>query len=174
MAIEVSANEVIDLSFRRGVQILELVHRLELDDVETVREHSIGLPFEQVLAFIGGDVRHGREHIGAVRRGTFDAVSVVDAALAGFVINVEVLEVVVEVDRAGAEVASEEGCVGGEDGRDVDMALAKEGNGKTGLPLVEVCDDDVVELAGDVLEGESANDVMVWVSRTSPRNQATM
>ena len=46
MAIEVSANEVIDLSFRRGVQILELVHRLELDDVETVRENAIRFALE--------------------------------------------------------------------------------------------------------------------------------
>ena len=57
-------------------------------------------------------------------------------------VNVKVLEVVVKVDGAGAE-----GGVGGEDGGHVDVTLAKEGNGKTGLPFVEVGDDCSVESA---------------------------
>ena len=43
--------------------------------------------------------------------------------------------------------------MGGEDGRDVDMTLAAEGNGEAGLPLVEVGDNGAVELARDVLGG---------------------
>ena len=40
----------------------------------------------------------------------------------------------------------------GEDGGDVDVSLAAEGDGEAGLPLVEVCDDDAVKLAGDILD----------------------
>ena len=43
--------------------------------------------------------------------------------------------------------------MGGEDGRDVDMTLAAEGDGEAGLPLVEVGDDGLIELARDVLQG---------------------
>lgn len=43
--------------------------------------------------------------------------------------------------------------MGGEDGGDIDMALATEGNRETGLPLMEVCDDGRGKLAGYVLDG---------------------
>jgi hypothetical protein len=66
---------------------------------------------------------------------------VVNAALAGLLVDVKVLEVVVEIDRAGAEVAAEERRVRRKDGRHVDMALAAERDGEAGLPLVEVSDD---------------------------------
>ena len=39
----------------------------------------------------------------------------------------------------------------GEDGGDVDMSLAAEGDGEAGLPFVEVGDNGAVELARDVL-----------------------
>ena len=80
-----------------------------------------------------------------------DAVAVVCATLACFMVDVEVLEVVVKVDGAGAEVAAEEGGVGGEDGGDVDVSLAAEGDGDAGLPFVEVGNNGAVELAQDVL-----------------------
>ena len=104
-----------------------------------------------MLALVCSDMRNRSENIRAVCRRTFDTVSVVNAALARFVVDVKVLEVVVKVDGAGAEIASEKGRVGGEHGRDVDMALAKEGDGEASLPLVEVGDNGLVSLAGDVL-----------------------
>lgn len=47
------------------------------------------------------------EDIGAMRSRAFNAVSVVDPALASFMVDVEVLEVVVEVDAASTEVTTE-------------------------------------------------------------------
>ena len=73
------------------------------------------------------------------------------AALARFMVDVEVLEVVVKVDGAGAEVEAEEGGVGGKDSGDVDVSLAAEGDSEAGLPFVEVGDNGAVELARDVL-----------------------
>ena len=104
-----------------------------------------------MLALVRGDVRDGGEDVRAVRRGALDAVAVVDAALAGLVVDVEVLQVVVEVDGAGAEVAAEEGGVGGKDSGDVDVSLAAEGDSEAGLPFVEVGNNGTVELAQDIL-----------------------
>ncbi len=56
MPIEVPSNEFVNLRLRGSVQILELVHGLELDHVQTVREYAIGLTLEQVFRFIGRDV----------------------------------------------------------------------------------------------------------------------
>jgi hypothetical protein len=61
----------------------------------------------------------------------------IDTTLSGFVVNIEVLEVIVEVDRAGAEVSTEGGmcceccCY-------VDVTFAAEGDSKACLPLVEM------------------------------------
>lgn len=94
-----------------------------------------------MFAFVRRDMRYGCENISAMRSGALDAIAVVDTAFSGFMINVEVLEVVVEVDGAGAEVASEESCVGCEDCCDIDMTFAAERDGEACLPLVEMGDD---------------------------------
>ena len=78
-------------------------------------------------------------------------IPVIDAALPSFVIDIEVLQVVVEVDRAGAEVATEEGGMGREHGRHIDMTLPAERDGDAGLPLMEVGDDRFREIASYVL-----------------------
>lgn len=51
-----------------------------------------------MFTFVRRDVRDGSEDIGAVGGGALDAVSVVDSTFSCFVIDVEVLEVVVEID----------------------------------------------------------------------------
>ena len=94
-----------------------------------------------------------------MRGGTLDAVPVVDAALARLVVDIEVLEVVVKVDTARTEVSTEKGSVGGEDGSHINVSLPAEGDGETGLPLVEVGDDGLVGLSGGELKSaESKND----------------
>lgn len=100
-----------------------------------------------MLALVSGNVGDGSEDIGAVGRAPLDAVTVVDSSLAGLVVDVEVGQVVVEVDGSGAEVATEESGVGGEDGGHVNVTLAAEGDSETGLPLVEVGDDGLAALA---------------------------
>ena len=172
VAVKVAADEVVDLGFGGGVEVLELVHGLELDDVEAVGDDAVGLALEEVLGLVGGDVRDGGEDVGAVRGAPLDAVAVVDAAFAGLVVDVEVLEVVVEVDGAGAEVATEEGCVGCEDGGDVDVSLAAEGDGEPGLPLVEVGDDGFFELVAHVLQ-ECKLSVCVNKKRTDGPRRGT-
>lgn len=56
-------------------------------------------------------------------RRPFDAVSVVDTALASLVVNVKVLEVVVEVDTTSAEVTAQKRRMGGENSGDIDVAF---------------------------------------------------
>ena len=107
------------------------------------------------------------------------------ASFACFVVDVEILEVVVEIDIAGAEVTTKEGRVGREHGRNVDMSLSTERDGNAGLPLVKVGNDGGVELLRDILHDARvgrAKPVSVGrvpqrkttdQRRTWPRNHAT-
>jgi len=76
-----------------------------------------------MLALVCSDVRNGGKDISGVGGGSLDAVSMVNATLSSFSIHVKPLEVVVEVDRSGAEISSEEGGVGGENCGYIDSAL---------------------------------------------------
>ena len=46
MSVEVSANEFIDLCLCSSMEILEFVHCLEFDDVQTIGKDTVGLAFE--------------------------------------------------------------------------------------------------------------------------------
>jgi hypothetical protein len=150
-----TTDELVDLGLGGGVHVLELVHSLELDDVETIGKDAVRFSLEEMLGFVGSNVGDSGKDVGTVGSTAFYAVAVVDTALASLVVDVKVLEVVVKVNGASAEVSSEKGSVCGEDSGDIDVSFAAERDGEAGLPLVEVCDDDLVELAGDVLEGGS-------------------
>lgn len=120
------------------MEILEFVHRLELDDIETVWKDTIGFALEQMLALVCGDVRDSGEDIGTMRGRTFDAVSVIDTTLSGFVVDVKVLEIVIEIHGSCAEISSKKGSMCGEDCGDVDVALSAQGYSQTRLPFVKM------------------------------------
>ncbi len=96
------------------------------------------------------------EDVAGVGGGALDAVPVVDASLAGLGVDVEPLQVVVEVDGTGAEVASEERGVRGEDGRHVDPSPLGQRQGHSGEPLVEMCDDGFLLLVAHELGTNSS------------------
>lgn len=102
MPVEVTTDEFVDFGLAGGMEVLEFVHRLELDDVQAVRKNAIGFALEKMLALVGGDMGNGGEYVSAMGRRTFDAVSVVDSAFSRFMVDVKVLQVVVEIDRACA------------------------------------------------------------------------
>jgi hypothetical protein len=56
----------------------------------------------------------------------------VDATLSRFCIDIEILQVVVEVDRPGAEITPEKSSVRGEDGGEVHLALFRQGKSNSG------------------------------------------
>lgn len=91
MTIKVSTNKLVNLGFRGRMQVLELVHCLELDDVETVGHDPVRLAFQEMLRLVRRDVGDGREDVRAVCRRTLNAVAVVYATLASFMIDVKVL-----------------------------------------------------------------------------------
>lgn len=111
-----------------------------------------------MLGFVGRDVRDSGEYVGTVCSASLDAVAVIDATFSCLVVNIEVGEVVVEIDRSGTKVTSEKGGVSREDGRYVDVAFSAQGNGQTCLPFVEVGDDGLRSLASRELAG-SAHEV---------------
>jgi len=104
-----------------------------------------------MLGFVGSDVRDSSEDVATVGGGTFDAVAVVDTALASLVVDVKVAKVVVKVDGSSTEVSSEQSGVCREDSGDIDMALAAQGDAHTSKPLMEVCDHSGSLLMGDEL-----------------------
>lgn len=131
VTVKVTANKVVDLLLRCLMQVLELVHGRELDDVHTVGQDSIRFSLEQMFRFVRRDVRDSREDVRGMCGCSFDTVSMVDTSLSGLMVDIEVLEVVVEVDTTGTKISSEQGCVSGEDCRDVDSPLSTEGQGHT-------------------------------------------
>jgi hypothetical protein len=151
---------------------------LELDDVEPIGHYTVRLALQEMFRLICRDVGHRREHVRAMCGRTFDTIAVVYATLASFMVDIKVLEVVVKIDAAGTEIATEEGSMGREHGRDVDVSFSAERDGDAGLPLVKMSDDGGVELLRHILNdrrpipvsGERTGDDG---SRTSPRNHAT-
>lgn len=123
MPIEMAADKLVDFGFGRRMKVLELVHSLEFDYVEAVRQNPIWLPLQKMLAFICCDMGDGCEDVRAMCRRAFDAVAVIDPSLPGFMVNIKVLEVVVEVDGTRAEIATKESCVGRKNSRYVDVPL---------------------------------------------------
>ncbi len=153
VAVEMPAHKVVDLDLGLLVQILELVGGRELLHVQTVGQDTVRLSLQKMLALVCGDVGNRCKHISRVRSGALNAVAVVDTALSCLGVDVEVLEIVVEIDRAGAEVATEERGVGGEDGGNIDAALLAERDRDTCQPFVELDNDGSLLLMVDILEG---------------------
>jgi hypothetical protein len=91
------------------------------------------------------------EDVGRVCGCSLDAVAMVYSSFAGFVINIEILQIVVKVDGTGAEVSSEERGMGCEDGCDVDAAFSAEGESDTSKPFVEMGNDSSLGLVGNKL-----------------------
>jgi hypothetical protein len=134
------------------MKILEFVHGLKLDNIQTIRKDAIWFPFEEIFSLVSGDVGDRGEYICAVGCTAFDTVSVVDTAFPCLVVDVKVLEVVIKVDGTSAEVAAEEGGMGCKYGGDVDMSLPTERDGNTSLPLMKVGDNCGGKLAGNILQ----------------------
>jgi hypothetical protein len=130
-----------------------------------------------MFGFVGGDMGDSGEDIRAMCGRAFNAIPMVNTTLSGFVVNIEVLKVVVKVDRTSTEVSTQEGCVGGEDGSDIYVALPAERNGDPSLPFVKMGNDGGGKLPGEILKREgkkvSADSGTREGQRTSPRNQAT-
>ena len=69
----------------------------------------------------------------------------VNTTLAGFMVDVKVLQVVVKVDASRAEVSTEQSRVCGEDSGDVNLPLPAKRDRKSGLPFVEVGNNRLVK-----------------------------
>ena len=75
----------------------------------------------------------------------------IDSTFACFVVDVEVLKVVVEVDASRAKVSAEQCGVSCEDGGNVDVTFSKKRNSETCLPFMEMGYDSSFELTSDIL-----------------------
>ena len=112
-----------------------------------------------MLRFVCGDVRNSGENICAMSSRAFNAVSVVDTTLARFVIDVEVLKVVVEVDAASAQIATKKGGMGRENCCHIDVSFPAKRDGKASLLLVEMGNDGLLKVMSDKLSKEPGNKI---------------
>jgi hypothetical protein len=151
VAIEMSADKVVNLLLCLLVQVLEFVHSRELCDVETVGQNAVGLSFQKMLRLESCDVRNSGENITSMCGSSLNTVSVVDTTLASFSIDIEPLQVVVKVHGAGAKVSAEKSSVCGKDRRDIDAAPLAEGQSNASKPLVEVGNNSLLLLVADEL-----------------------
>lgn len=151
ITIEMAPNELIDLGLGGGVHILEFMHSLKLDDIQAIGQYPIRLAFQQMLTLVCRNMGDGRKDISTVSSRTFNTVSVIDTTFPSFVIDVEVLKIIVEIYGTGTEVSAKKSGMGSEDGSDVDMTFTTEGDSEASLPLVKVGDDGCGGLASDVL-----------------------
>lgn len=104
-----------------------------------------------MLALVRRYVRNGRKYVSAMGSRTLDAVSVIDPSFSCFMVDIEVLEVVIEVDGTSAEVSAEQGGMRCKYCRYVDMALTTERDSEASLPFMEMGNDGGVKLTRDVL-----------------------
>ena len=137
--MEVALQEVHDLVFRLRVQVLELVQRRVLDEVDAVGRDHVGDALEQVLRLEAGHVAHGGEHVREVRGAALDAVAVVDLPVAGLLVDVERGQVAVQVRVARRQVPPEQCRVRREQRADVVVRPEPdEQQAAAAQPLVEV------------------------------------
>jgi hypothetical protein len=133
------------------VEVLELVHRRKLYNVQSVGQNTIWLALQKVLALVRRNVGNRGENIARMCGRTLNAVSVVNSTLSSFRIHIEPLQIVVEINRTSAKVTSQESSVRSEDRGNVDPSLAAERQSDTGEPLVEMRDDSLRRLMADEL-----------------------
>ena len=136
-----ASNEVMNLLFRLFVQVLKLVHSGKLFDVQTIGQNSVRFTLQQMLTLVGSDVRDGCEDIRCMGSCTFYAVSVIYTTLARLGVDIEVLKVIVEVNRASAKISAQKSSVGGEDSGNIDPSFLGKRKGYTCKPLVKVRND---------------------------------
>lgn len=117
------------------------MHCLELDDIEAIGKDTVWFPFEEVLTFIGSYVGDGGEDICAMGCAALDAISVVYTTLPCLVVHIKILEIVIKVDRASTEIATEKSGVGSKYGGDVNVSFSAKRDSNASLPFVKVDDD---------------------------------
>jgi len=66
VTIKMTSDKLVDFSLACRMEVLEFMDSLKFNDVKTIGKDTIRLAFEQVLAFVCGNVRYGGEDISAV------------------------------------------------------------------------------------------------------------
>jgi hypothetical protein len=127
------------------------MHGREFRNIETIRKDAIGFALEKMFAFVSSDMGNGCKYVASMCCSSLDAIAVINSSFTSLRIHIEVLEVVVEVDRSGAEIASKESCMRGEDSGNIDSASLAERERDAREPLVEMGNDSFILLVRDKL-----------------------
>ena len=152
MSVKVASNKVGDSILGLLMKVLKFMSGGELLDIETIRKHAIGLSLQQMFAFIGGDVRDGGKDVSSMRCPSLNAISVVDATPACLSVDIEMLKIIVKVNRSCAQISTEECSVGGKNSSNVYPAFSTEWQGHTGKPFMKLRDNGTLLFMIDILE----------------------
>jgi hypothetical protein len=94
----------------------------------------------------------GSENISGMCSCSFNAVTVINSSFASFMIDIEILQVVIKVDRARTQVPSEKSSVGSENCSDIDTAFPTEWKCNASEPFMEMNDDSFRRFMRNKLE----------------------
>ena len=132
--------EVVYFLFRLLVKVLELVHRRELHDIQTIGQDAIRLSLEEMLALICCNVRHRCKDVSGMGSSALDTVTVVDTTFTSLRIHVKILEIIVKVNRSSTEISPKESSMGCEDRGDINSSLLSERKCHTCKPFMKMSD----------------------------------
>ena len=90
---------------------------------------------------MGGDLGNGGKHVRRGRGRALHAVAMVDLSIAGLFVQIELIQIVVEIDVAGAQVSAQQSGVRREDGRNAQLPHPAQHQTAAGQPFVEMSDD---------------------------------
>lgn len=99
------------------------MHGREFCDIKAVGQNSVWLALQEMFGFVGSDMGDSCEDIARVGSCSFNTVSVIDTTFSSFRIHIKVLQVVVEIDRAGAKISTKKSGVSCENSRNIDSSL---------------------------------------------------
>jgi len=68
MAVEITSDKLVNLALAGRMRIMELVHGLELDDIQAIWQDSIRFSLQQMLRPVCNDVGDTPKNIVPVRR----------------------------------------------------------------------------------------------------------
>ena len=93
-----------------------------------------------MLTLERSDMRDCGEDICRMGCSTFDAISVINPSLSSFSINIEILEIIVKIDGASAEISPEDSCMRREYRCQIHMPSLSQGKSNPSKPFVKVGD----------------------------------
>jgi hypothetical protein len=117
------------------MQVLEFMECLEFVTLQSVRQNEVGLATKEVTTLDIGDLRDGSENVCTVRGAAFDPYALIDASVAGLLVEIEIAKLQIKVDLSSTQVTTEQRSMSGKHRRRTNGPFAKKNNTDRGIPM---------------------------------------